>query len=151
MKRIITMVVFAFFATTGFSQVTGLDAQWLGPNTNTSNTYRNGNVSIGTSSTTDGFETFKLSVDGKIRANSVKVYTGWADYVFESDYYLPTLKEVEDYILQNGHLQDIPSAKEVEERGIDLGEMNKLLLQKIEELTLYVIELNKEIEALKKQ
>jgi hypothetical protein len=56
---------------------------------------------------------------------------------------------VEKHIITNGHLKDIPSAKTVEEKGIELGEMNKLLLQKIEELTLYVIALNKEIENLK--
>ncbi|WP_298508590.1 hypothetical protein [uncultured Kordia sp.] len=108
------------------------------------------NVGIGTNSFTDGSDTYRLSVDGKVRATAVKVYTDWADYVFESDYNLPTLKEVEAYIAKNGHLKDIPSAKEVEENGIDVGEMNKLLLQKIEELTLYVIALKKEVEELKK-
>jgi hypothetical protein len=66
-----------------------------------------------------------------------------------NDYKLPTLKEVEMYIKENGHLKDIPSAKDVEKNGIELGEMNKLLLQKIEELTLYTIGLRKELDAIK--
>jgi len=108
-----------------------------------------GNLGIGTNSFVDGTETFRLSVEGKIRAHAVKVYTDWADFVFEPNYELQTLEEVERYINKNGHLKNIPSAEEVEVNGIELGEMNKLLLQKIEELTLYVIELKKEVEMLK--
>ncbi|WP_051220687.1 hypothetical protein [Flavobacterium filum] len=108
-------------------------------------------IGIGTNSFIDDLDLYRLSVNGAIRAHRVKVYTDWADYVFEKDYNLPTLEEVENHIKENGHLLDIPSACEVEERGIDLGEMNKLLLQKIEELTLYVIELNKEVKALKQK
>ena len=115
----------------------------------------NSYIGIGTTSFTDGTDVFKLSVAGNIRANRVKVYTTWADFVFEKNYKLPTLEEVEKHIAENGHLMDIPSAKEVEAKGIELGEMNKLLLQKVEELTLYVIALNKELlqvkENLKKQ
>ncbi|MBC3844831.1 hypothetical protein H8K90_00430 [Winogradskyella echinorum] len=113
------------------------------------NFFSTGSIGIGTMSFVDGADTYKLSVEGKVRAHGVKVYTDWADYVFEESYKLPTLEEVEKYIKENGHLKDIPSAEEVEESGIDLGEMNKLLLQKIEELTLYTIELKKEIEVLK--
>jgi len=109
----------------------------------------NSYLTIGTSSFTDNGDLYKLTVNGKVRAHAVKVYTDWADFVFEKDYELPTLEEVETYINTNGHLKDIPSAKEVEENGIEIGEMNKLLLQKIEELTLYTIELKKEIDALK--
>lgn len=108
----------------------------------------NSKLGIGTTNFTDGFDTYSLSVNGNIRAKRVKVYTTWADYVFEENYNLPTLQQVEDYIKAHGHLQDIPSAKDVEEKGIELGEMNKLLLQKIEELTLYTIELNKKVEEL---
>ncbi len=108
-----------------------------------------GNLGIGTYSFIDNGTTYKLSVNGAVRAHSVKVYTDWADYVFEPDYKLPSLAEVENFIIQNGHLKDIPSANEVEEKGIELGEMNKLLLQKIEELTLYTIELKKELDILK--
>jgi len=106
-------------------------------------------ITIGTDDYQDGNDVYRLSVNGKVRAESIKVYVGWADFVFEKDYYLPTLEEVEDYIKVNGHLKDIPSAKEVKANGIDLGEMNKLLLQKIEELTLYTIQLKKEIDGLK--
>ena len=106
-----------------------------------------GNVSIGTLKT-DGF---KLSVDGKIRSTEVKVYTGWADFVFDNDYKLPTLTEVENHINEKGHLKDIPNANEVAQNGIYLGEMNSKLLQKIEELTLYTIAQEKEINSLKNQ
>ena len=109
-----------------------------------------GNIGIGTNSFVDGSDTYKLSVEGKVRAHAVKVYTDWADFVFEPSYNLPSLNEVENFIKANGHLKDIPSAKEVEENGIEVGEMNKLLLQKIEELTLYVIKLQKEVDTLKK-
>ena len=71
------------------------------------------------------------------------------DYVFEKDYSLMSLKELERYILDNKHLPNIPSAKEYGVSGVDLGEMNRVLLEKVEELTLYVIDLNKEIEQLK--
>ncbi|WP_297332364.1 hypothetical protein [Flavobacterium sp.] len=108
-------------------------------------------LGIGTTSFSDGTDTYRLSVNGNIRAHRVKVYTTWADYVFEEDYKLPTLEEVEKHIVEKGHLIDIPSAAEVEEKGIELGEMNKLLLQKIEELTLYTIELNKQVQELKSQ
>ncbi|MEL7003928.1 MAG: pyocin knob domain-containing protein [Bacteroidota bacterium] len=105
----------------------------------------NGNLGIGT--TNPG--SYKLAVKGKIRAEEIKVETGWADYVFNEDYDLPALEEVEKHIKEKGHLINIPSAAEVEENGIHLGEMNKLLLEKIEELTLYVIALKKENEQIK--
>lgn len=110
-----------------------------------------GNVGIGTDSFVDGSDTYRLSVEGKVRAHSVKVYTSWADFVFEEDYNLPTLEEVEVHIKENGHLKDIPSAKEVEDKGIDVGEMNKLLLQKIEELILYTIQQEKRLNALEEK
>lgn len=106
-----------------------------------------GDVTIGTGTTYQSF--FKLAVNGKIRAKEVKVETGWPDFVFEDDYYLPTLKEVEEFIQKHGHLPEIPSAKEVEADGVFLGEMNAKLLQKIEELTLYMIELKRENEEIK--
>jgi hypothetical protein len=111
----------------------------------------NSRVMIGTSSYTDGTDTYSLSVNGNVRADRVKVYNTWADYVFEADYKLPTLEEVEQHIKEKGHLLDIPSAKEVEAKGIDLGDMNRLLLQKIEELTLYTIELNKQLDQLREE
>lgn len=101
----------------------------------------NSNVGIGT--TNPG--TWKLSVNGQIRAKEIKVETGWSDFVFEKDYNLPTLIEVENHIKEKGHLKDIPSAKEVKENGIFLGEMDSKLLQKIEELTLYIISQEKKL------
>src|SRR5690606_31369179 len=103
-----------------------------------------GNVGIGTIAPGN----WKLAVNGEIRAKEIKVETGWSDFVFKNDYALPTLEEVEKHIKEKGHLKDIHSAKEVEENGIYLGEMDSKLLKKIEELTLYIIEQNKRIEAL---
>ena len=98
-----------------------------------------GNVRIGTATPTE-----KLSVNGKIRAKELKVETAnWPDYVFGSSYSLPDLKETEQFIKENKHLPEIPSAAEVKENGIELGEMNAKLLKKIEELTLYIIEIQK--------
>ncbi|GAA3771917.1 hypothetical protein [Flavobacterium ginsengiterrae] len=115
------------------------------------NTITMGNIGIGTTNFADGSETYRLSVKGKVRAEEIKVYNTWADYVFDPSYKLPTLKEVENYIVQNGHLQNVPSAKEIVENGLALGEMTKIQQEKIEELTLYVIQQNKEIEELKTQ
>ena len=77
--------------------------------------------------------------------------TGWPDYVFDKSYNLMPLFETEQYIQANGHLPNVPSAAEVEADGMSVGEMNKVLLQKVEELTLYVIELQKQIDELKKE
>ncbi|MDO5979395.1 hypothetical protein [Flavivirga spongiicola] len=109
----------------------------------------NGDFGIGTTDT----KGFKLGVNGDIAATEVKVatYANWADFVFKKNYDLPTLKEVEQHIKENGHLKDIPSAEEVKKDGFFLGEMDSKLLQKIEELTLYTIEQEKEIEMLKKE
>lgn len=85
-----------------------------------------------------------LQVDNKIKAREVEVVVNvWQDAVFDKDYPLRDLNEVESFISQNHHLPGIPSEAEVLKNGIALGEMNSLLLQKVEELTLYVIELNK--------
>jgi hypothetical protein len=110
-------------------------------NGNISLVNKKGNVGIGT--TNPG--TWKLAVNGQIRAKEIKVETRWSDFVFENDYKLPTLKDVENHIKEKGHLKDIPSAKEVEKNGILLGKMNSKLLQKIEELTLYTIEQEKRL------
>ena len=113
--------------------------------------YVDANIGIGTSNFTDGADTYRLSVKGKVRAEEVKVYNTWADYVFSPAYELPTLKQVESYIAKNGHLPNVPSAKEITEKGLPLGEMAKIQQEKIEELTLYLIQQNKEIEELKSQ
>ncbi len=93
---------------------------------------------------------YRLSVNGTVRAKEIVVEAGWADYVFEDDYRLRPLEEVASFIAQNGHLPDVPSAAEVEEKGVALGEMESTLLRKVEELTLYVLELHREIESLRR-
>lgn len=104
-----------------------------------------GSLGIGISTPTE-----KLDVNGKIRSKEIKVQaTGWPDFVFEKDYQNLSLDEIETYIQKNKRLPEMPSAKEVEKEGIALGEMNKLLLKKIEELTLHVIQLHKELGELK--
>jgi len=105
------------------------------------------NVGIGTSTPSE-----KLAVNGTIKAKEIKVnMQGWPDYVFATDYRPLSLGELEKYISVNKHLPGIPSAKEAEENGIELGKMNKKLLEKIEELTLYMISQQKEINELKKK
>jgi hypothetical protein len=93
---------------------------------------------------------YDLSVHGKIIAEEVKVqlYAAWPDYVFGKNYKLLPLEELETSINKNKHLPNIPSAAEVEKDGISLGDMNKRLMEKIEELTLYIIDLNKKNNAL---
>lgn len=92
----------------------------------------------------------KLDVNGTIRAKEVKIeLTNWPDYVFDPSYDLPSLKEVESHIQAHKHLPGIPSQTQVETEGIDLGALNTKLLEKIEELTLYVIQQGKEIESLR--
>ncbi|HEX3009453.1 MAG TPA: LamG-like jellyroll fold domain-containing protein [Bacteroidales bacterium] len=103
-----------------------------------------GNVGIGTSTPQN-----KLDVNGTIHAKEIKVdLAGWSDFVFQPTYKLKSLIDVEKYIKANGHLENIPSAKEVEANGVNMGDMQAKLLQKIEELTLYMIELKKENEKL---
>ncbi len=107
----------------------------------------NGKVTMGVDPATTNLNgDFKLFVKGGILTDKVevKVSQAWPDYVFEEDYNLPTLKETEAYIKANKHLPGVPSAAEVTENGINLGNMDATLLQKIEELTLHMIELEKE-------
>ena len=106
-----------------------------------------GNVGIGTASVPSGY---KLAVEGKIRTREVRVdQDTWPDYVFKEEYHLPSLEEIQKHIKEKGHLINIPSAKEVAENGVELGEMNKLLLEKIEELTLYILKQEKKQKLLK--
>lgn len=84
--------------------------------------------------------------DGKIKAKEVEVKANvWADYVFKKEYHLRSLENVEKHIIEKGHLPNIPTAQEVLENGINVAEMNSKLLEKIEELTLYSIEQNKQL------
>ncbi|QLC67952.1 hypothetical protein LPB248_01330 [Flavobacterium sp. LPB0248] len=108
-----------------------------------------GNVGIGKENPSN-----KLDVNGTIHSKEVKIDMSgwdWPDFVFKKEYNLPTLEEVEKHIVEKGHLENIPSEEEVLTNGINLGEMNAKLLQKIEELTLYMIEQNKSIESLKQE
>ena len=141
-------------STVGLSDIKmfSIDHKFFGELNNSINFYRGlstrgGHIGI---SVYDGTEYFRFSralleVLGTIRATEVRVETGWSDFVFDKDYKLPTLQEVEDHINEHKHLPDIPSEAEVKENGVSLGEMQAKLLQKIEELTLYTIELNKTV------
>ncbi|WP_405246929.1 fibronectin type III domain-containing protein [Cellulophaga sp. Asnod2-G02] len=107
------------------------------------------NVGIGTTDT----QGYRLAVAGNVVAEEVKValQVNWPDYVFDKAYNLPSLEQVENHINENGYLIHMPSASEVEENGIQLGEMNAKLLRKIEELTLYTITQEKKIKLLEQQ
>jgi len=108
-----------------------------------------GNVSIGAISAYG----YKLAVAGNMIAEKirVKLQTNWPDYVFHESHSLPSIKELETFIKTNKHLPGVPTAKETKENGIDLGQNQAILLEKIEELTLYLIEQNKKIEAQQKR
>nr|WP_320120066.1 hypothetical protein [uncultured Marinifilum sp.] len=103
-------------------------------------------VGIGTTS-----PDYTLDVKGVIRTRELKVDMEGADFVFEDDYKLRSLIEVEKFITNNKHLPDVVPAKEMQKNGINQSEMNQLLLRKIEELTPYMIELKKENAEMKKQ
>ena len=107
---------------------------------------RNGHVGIGTISPTE-----RLTVNGGILCEKVRVIVDVpaSDYVFEEEYDLMTLEEVDLFIKENKHLPEVPSAKEFKENGYNIGEMDDLLLRKVEELTLYIIKLEKELNSLK--
>lgn len=99
----------------------------------------NGKVGIGTSIVPDDY---LMAVDGKLITEKVVVRNSnnWPDFVFDKNYTLPSLSSVQDFIAENHHLPEVPSALEIQERGHDLAEMNRLLLKKVEELTLYLLE-----------
>ena len=116
----------------------GISAIFIGSGTN--------NVGIGID-----FPTNKLEVNGTIRSKEIIVETiNWPDYVFDKNYKLPLLSDVEKFILQNKHLSNISSAEEIEAKGLHVGDNQKRMMEKIEELTLYIIRQQKEIDALKK-
>ncbi len=106
-----------------------------------------GKVGIGT--TNPG--AFRLAVNGFIRAKEIRVNTGWADYVFEDDYVLKPLAEVESFIKANKHLPDMPAAEQLQKDGVDISAMQTKMMAKIEELTLHLIEANKKIIALEQK
>lgn len=106
--------------------------------------FANGNVGIGTSS-----NEYALSVNGTIRSKQVRVETGWADYVFDNDFRLRPLAEVEAFIQDNKHLPDVTPAAEIQKNGLEVAQQMTEMMQKIEELTLYVIQLDKENAALR--
>lgn len=109
-------------------------------------------VRIGNTAATSPYSNYALSVDGDIVAKKVVVQmTNWADYVFANDYKLKPLEEVEAFIKENKHLPDVPSEATVLKEGADVAEMNRILLQKVEELTLYVLDQNKKIKALEEK
>lgn len=113
-------------------------------------TYRNielmGAVGIGTPTpcSTGAPTGCALSVNGAIQAKEVVVNTGWSDYVFDAGYHLQPLSEVAAYVKENKHLPGIPSAQEVAEKGISVGDIQAKLLAKIEELTLHMIDVESE-------
>lgn len=108
-----------------------------------------GSVGIGTTDT----KGYKLAVNGSAIFTKVKVklYTAWPDYVFSDNYNLRPLPQLEQYIKTNKHLPEMPTAEEVEKEGQDLAEINRTLLQKVEELTLYIIEQDKKSKQLEKR
>jgi len=105
-----------------------------------------GAVTIGASGTSTGY---KLAVGGKAVAEEVviKLQANWPDYVFEKDYKLPSFNDLELFIKQHKHLPGVPTATEVKDQGIAVGEMNAILLKKVEELTLYILEQQRMIAA----
>ncbi len=117
---------------------------WQNTNDNVYYLNPDGKVGIGTNT-----PSAELTVNGHIHAQEIRVYTdAGADFVFDENYNLIDIDELEKYVTENKHLPDIPSEKEMIEEGLHLGEMNIKLLQKVEELTLYIIDMNKKLEAL---
>ena len=105
-----------------------------------------GNVGIGTTKVYG----FKLSVEGAIRARKVKVYPGtWSDDVFSKDFEMLTNEELENYLYQNKHLPNIPSEAEVKTSGVETGEMFNALLKEVEILNLRLLDLQKQLDAVK--
>jgi len=108
-----------------------------------------GNLLIG--KTTQSNTAYKVDVNGKVRANEIVVNTTGADFVFDKDYRLRPIAELEEFVKQNKHLPEIPTAKTMQQEGVGVSELQIRLLQKVEELTLYIIHQQKEIDELKKK
>lgn len=107
---------------------------------------------IGETAANGNYANYKLSVDGDVIAKRCVIQiTNWADFVFSENYELPSLSYVESFVKDNKHLPGVPSEAEIKEKGLEMGEINKILMQKVEELTLYMIDLQKEIDRLKTQ
>lgn len=157
----LSIFVQAWLTTGPVSNITPVTVQEVKRYTNTSSIDVTSQVELINVYTTDNFGNIgigvtapkaKLDVNGVIRSKEVKIEaTGWSDFVFNEDYKLPGLKEIEAHIKEYKHLPDIPSEAEVLENGITVGEMQAKLLQKIEELTLYVIDQDKKYDDLKKE
>jgi hypothetical protein len=126
----------------------GSGARWLFSTSTNGTVYDSlDNIAIGTSDA----KGYKLAVNGAAIFNTVKVKpTGsWPDYVFRKGYQLPGLGELEQYIQKYGHLPGVVAAREAEKNGVDVGENQAMLLKKVEELTLYIIQQQREIDELK--
>jgi hypothetical protein len=112
-------------------------------------------ITVGTGVNIPAGSNYKMAISGGIITEKVRVATNgtvfWADFVFDKNYKLRTLSEVEDYIKINKHLPEVPSTAEVTKNGVELAETQALLLQKIEELTLYLIHQNNKIEKLERK
>lgn len=140
----------------GIGTRTGIFGTASGGITNWAGFFSSGNVYVQNDlriGTTGGASGYRLSVDGKIMAEEIRVQNSaaWPDYVFTDTYELKSLKEVEKHINEKHHLPGIPSAATIEADGLHLGDMQIRMMEKIEELTLYIIEQNKRIEKLEKE
>ncbi len=108
-------------------------------------------IGAGTTNFFEGAREYKFAVNGHIRAKAAHIYPAWADYVFEKDYDLMPLEDLDAFVAANGHLPGVPTAEEVAADGIDVGEMQVKTLEKIEELTLYLLEMKRENEVLRQE
>lgn len=117
-----------------------------GNNVSATNLFATGGIGIGTTN----LHGHKLSINGTMRARELFLEEdNWPDYVFSKEHKLMPLKELEAYVNENHHLPQVPEATQVESNGISIAEMSKIQMQKIEEITIYLFEQNKQIEALK--
>lgn len=116
------------------------------------NIFTNGKILIGTNNVST-VSSYALAVNGNAIFNKIKIksYATWPDYVFGDNYNLPKLEYVRNFININKHLPGVPSAYEVSTNGLDVAETQEILLKKIEELTLYVLEMNDKINELEKE